>query len=341
MVSNSDCEKIVEELSQAMPIYKACNNLGLSRSTYYYWISTDKNKEEKGGRINRKSVPWSLSEMERKEILTVMNSEQYFDKPPNQIYPSLLDQGIYLCSVRTMYRILELENLIKERRMIRTHTNYSKPELLAQKPNEVWSWDITKLKGPSKWTYFYLYVILDIFSRYVIGWMTAYRENSRLAEQLIAESCERQYIPKGQLTIHADRGSSMTSKAVALLLSDLGVVKSHSRPYQSNDNPYSESQFKTLKYCPDFPERFQSIEEARVFCRRFFNWYNKEHYHSGLGYFTPESVHYGYVTEIIERRKSVLLDAYDKNPERFRSKRPEPKGQPVAAWINKPGEKIR
>jgi putative transposase len=214
--------------------------------------------------------------------------------------------------------------------------NYTKPELLATAPNQVWSWDITKLKGAVKWTYFYLYVILDIFSRYVVGWMVAHREQDGLAKRLIEETCLKQGIQPGQLIIHADRGSSMRSKAVAHLLSDLGITKTHSRPHVSDDNPYSEAQFKTLKYCPQFPQRFGSIQDARCFCQGFLSWYNKEHYHSGIGLMTPESLHYGMAEDVLTRRRIVLAEAYEKHPNRFKGKMPKPPALPEAVWINKP-----
>ncbi len=282
------------------------------------------------------SPPLALSTAEEQTVLDTLHDDRFVDLAPPQVYAALLDEGSYLCSVRTMYRILERHQEVKERRNQLRRPQYVKPELLAERPNEVWSWDITKLKGPVKWTYFYLYVILDIFSRYVVGWMIAYRELASLAKKLIEETCEKQSIEEEQLTIHADRGSSMTSKAVALLLADLGVTKSHSRPYVSNDNPYSESQFKTMKYQPEFPERFGSIEDARSFCLPFFSWYNTEHYHSGLGYLTPEDVHYGRAEQIIKERQAVLQTAYIQHPERFKGRVPQPKTPPTAVWINKP-----
>jgi putative transposase len=235
-----------------------------------------------------------------------------------------------------MYRILEANQEVRERRDQLRHPSYAKPELLATAPNRVWSWDITKLLGPVKWTYFYLYVILDIFSRYAVGWMVASRESALLAEKLIQETCLKQGIQPGQLLIHADRGSSMKSKPVALLLSDLGVTKTHSRPHTCDDNPYSESQFKTLKYRPDFPERFGSPEDARTFCQDFFRWYNTEHHHSGIGLMTPQVVHYGLAQEVFKAREKVLLAAYELHPERFVRKVPVPLALPQAAWINPP-----
>jgi len=235
-----------------------------------------------------------------------------------------------------MYRILEENQEVRERRNQLRHPAYQKPELLATGPNQVWSWDITKLLGPVKWSYFYLYVIMDIFSRYVVGWMVATRESAALAERLIKGICEKQGIEPGQLTIHADRGSSMKSKPVALLLADLGVTKTHSWPYTSNDNPYSESQFKTLKYRPEFPDRFGAIEDARSFCQVFFPWYNKEHRHTGIGLLTPEMVHYGQAQAVLRARKEVLSTAYQRHPERFVRKEPSPQPLPEAVWINPP-----
>lgn len=328
---------MIESLTKYMTINKICAEIGIPKSSYYYW----KGKAKQDKKVKSNYTPtWSLSLEEKEMILSIMNSESYYDKSPAHIYYSWLDSGAYLCSIRTMYRILEENNQSKERRQIIQHKKYEKPELLAQTSNEVWSWDITKLKGPAKWTYYYLYVIIDIFSRYVIGWHIAYREESRIARELIYQSLLKQEIGRDQLTIHADRGASMRSKPVAFLLSDLGVTKSHSRPYQSNDNPYSEAQFKTLKYSPLFPDRFDSIESSRDFCRKFFTWYNKEHYHSGIGYYTPESVHYGYCHEIYDNRYEILRDAYASNPERFRNKMPRPNKPPKEAWINKPKNQL-
>lgn len=279
----------------------------------------------------------SLSNDESQAVLDLLHSEQYQDKAPYQVYASLLDQGIYHCSIRTMYRLLEKEHgSVKERRRQVTRPHYTKPELLATAPNQVWSWDITKLKSVTKWTYFYLYVIMDIFSRYVVGWMVAHREKTALAKRLIQETCQKQQIQKDQLGLHADRGASMKSKGVAHLLVDLGVTKTHSRPHVSNDNPYSEAQFKTLKYCPQFPSRFGSIEDARVFCQDFFGYYNKDHHHSGIGLVTPEQLHYGLAQDVYDQRCIILENAFEKNPERFRGKKPQPPTLPEAAWINKP-----
>jgi len=258
------------------------------------------------------------------------------DQAPAQIHATLLDEGQYLCSVRTMYRLLEQHQQVRERRQQLSHPAYQKPELLATGPNQVWSWDITKLLGPAKWTYFYLYVILDIFSRSVVGWMIAVRESATLAEKLIRETCHKQTIGAGQLTVHADRGSSMTSRPVALLLADLGVTKTHSRPHNSNDNPFSESHFKTLKYRPEFPDRFGSIQDCRSFCQRFFSWYNTEHHHSAIGWLTPQIVHQGQAAEILAARQKVLTEAFQNNPERFVRKPPQPARLPDKVWINPP-----
>jgi putative transposase len=319
-----------ESLAKEVRIKRACDALGIPRASYYYYHKN----------INRKRVPirppLALSLQEEQNVLDTLHTERFCDKAPNEVYATLLDQGVYLCSVRTMYRILEKHNEVRERRNQLRHPTYQKPELLATGPKQVWSWDITKLKGPAKWTYFYLYVIIDIFSRYVVGWMVAFREQAVLAQRLIADTCQKQDIKPEQLVIHADRGSSMTSKPVAFLLSDLGITKSHSRPYVSNDNPYSESQFKTLKYRPDFPGYFGSIEDARAFCKNFFTWYNTEHYHSGIGLHTPEAVHYGRTDQIMKERSRVLEIACENHPERFKGKVPKPPRLPLAAWINQP-----
>jgi putative transposase len=258
---------------------------------------------------------------------------------PAEVWATLLDEGVYLGSQSTFYRLLRQAGEVRERRAQATHPAKVKPELVANGPNQVWSWDITKLLGPAKWTYYYLYVILDIYSRYVVGWMVASRESAALAEVLIRQTCAKQAIGRDQLTIHADRGSSMTSKPVAFLLADLGITQSHSRPHVSNDNPFSEAQFKTLKYRPDFPARFGSIEAARVHCRAFFPWYNDEHRHTGLGLHTPADVHRGRAAIVQAERASVLAAAFAAHPERFVRKAPQPPKLPVSSWINPPEEK--
>jgi putative transposase len=324
----------VSSLSQDIGKKSACEALAVPRASFYRHMSSSvPSKEEKP----RPAPVLALTTQERQTVIDLLHSERFQDKAPRQVYAALLDEGQYHCSVRTMYRLLTDEHGdVKERRRHVQHFNYTKPELLATAPNQVWSWDITKLKGPVKWTYFYLYVILDIFSRYVVGWMVAHREQDSLAKRLIEETCQKQGIRPGQLTIHADRGSSMRSKTVAHLLSDLGVTKTHSRPHVSNDNPYSEAQFKTLKYCPQFPDQFGSAQHSRCFCQGFFDWYNKEHYHSGIGLMTPEALHYGTAEEILTRRAVVLAEAYEKHPNRFKGIVPNPPALPEAVWINKP-----
>ena len=266
----------------------------------------------------------------------MLHSERFADLAPAEVWAILLDEGVYLVSESTFYRLLRQAGEVRERRRQATHPAKVKPELVASAPNVVWSWDITKLRGPAKWSYYYLYVILDIFSRYVVGWMVASRESAPLAEVLIRQTCTKQGIDHAQLTIHADRGSSMTSKSVTLLLADRGVTQSHSRPHVSNDNPFSEAQFKTLKYRPDFPDRFSSIEDARRHCQVFFGWYNDEHRHSGIGLHTPADIHYGLAEAIRDKRAGVLDAAYAAHPERFVRKPPEPPKIPETSWINRP-----
>ena len=314
---------------------EACEALGVVRSTLYR-----RRRRPVMSRPKRHPRPHrALDKTEREQVLGALHSERFVDKAPVEMWATLLDEGTYYCSTRTMYRILAAHGEVRERRNQLRHPNYRKPELLAEGPNQVWSWDITKLRGPVKWTYYYLYVILDIFSRYVTGWMLAHRESAELARRLIAESCRKQDIEPGQLTIHADRGSSMRSKSVALLLADLGVTKTHSRPHVSNDNPYSESQFKTLKYCPQFPRRFGSIEDARLFSRNFFDYYNHEHRHSGIGLMTPAVVHQGRAEKVSAARRQILLKAYQVHPERFVRGTPQPPVLPSQAWINPPPTK--
>jgi putative transposase len=313
----------------------ACEALTVPRATFYRHMERQVDADERNR--SRPVPPLALRPEERQAVIDTLHSERFQDKAPYEIYATLLDEGRYHCSIRNMYRILSaVHGCVKERRRRHQLSHYKKPELLATGANEVWSWDITKLKGPAKWTYFYLYVIMDIFSRYVVGWMVADREKDALAKRLIEQSCFKQHIKPAQLSIHADRGSSMKSKLVAQLLADLGVTKTHARPHVSNDNPYSESQFKTLKYRPEFPDRFGSIQDARAFCRVFFNWYNKEHRHSGIALMTPQQVHYGQSKKVFEFRSQVLAKAFRKNPIRFKGKKPTPQELPKAAWINKP-----
>ena len=326
---------MVSEQRAEFGVEPMCAGLGLARSSYYRWRRPSRRV------LTQPIHPRALSANERHEVVGVLNSERFWDQAPGEIYAALLDEGKYLCSERTMYRILADYQQVRERRDQLSHPRYQAPELIASRSNEVWSWDITKLLGPAKWTYFYLYVILDIFSRYVVGWMLAYRESAELAKQLIEQTIERQNLEPGTLTVHADRGAPMTSKAVAFFLAGLGITKTHSRPYVSNDNPYSESQFKTMKYRPEFPERFGCYQDAHRFCAEFFPWYNHEHHHSGLGYLTPYEVHYGLAQQRREQRAAVLKEAFEKNPQRFVRGLPQPAVLPTAAWINKPKEMFR
>ncbi len=303
----------------------------MPKSTFYRQNKPAAVKEKQA----RAPHPNELSLEEKQRVLSVLHEEQFMDKAAAQVYASLLDRGIYLCSIRTMYRILQQNQELRERRNVLRHPKYKKPELLATKPNQVWSWDITKLRGPAKWTSYYLYVMMDIYSRYVVGWLVAPTQNAELAEELITDCCWKQAIDENELSIHSDRGSPMTSKAVALLLSDLGVTKTLSRPHVSNDNPYSEAQFKTLKYRPEFPQNFGSIEDARAFCRVFFEWYNNEHYHSGIALMTPAIVHYGKDRQCTLNRQAALDKAYNANPARFK-RRPKALILPQEVWINKP-----
>ena len=309
----------------------ACQALNVPRAAFYRHLAGG------GAPVKpRPSPARALAPCERAAVLEHLNGERFRDAAPAQVYATLLDEGTYLCSIRTLYRILEEAGEVRERRDQLRHPHYAPPQLLATRPNEVWSWDITKLLGPAQWSYFHLYVILDIFSRYVVGWLLAPRESAALAQRLIEATCEKQGILPGQLTIHADNGSSMTSKPVAFLLADLGVTKTHSRPHVSDDNPFSESQFKTMKYRPAFPERFGSIEDARAFCQAFFAWCNNEHHHSGIGLLTPTAVHYGQADEVVQHRQIVLSEAYARHPERFVRAHPKPPEKPLAVWINPP-----
>jgi putative transposase len=320
----------VNQLAPDVGIQAACDALGVVRSSFY--------RQQHPAPVAEPppAPPRALSGAERETVLAHLHEERFQDRSPAAVQATLLDEGVYHCSTRTMYRILAEHGETRERRDQRTHPVYQKPELLATAPNELWSWDITKLLGPAKWTYFYLYVILDVFSRYVVGWMVAHRESAEMARKLIEDTCRKQQIEAGQLTIHADRGSSMTSKPVAFLLADLGVTKTHSRPHVSDDNPYSESQFRTMKYRPDFPDRFGSIQDSRAHSQLFFSWYNDEHRHSGIGLLTPAMVHYGQADDIFQKRQLVLDAAYLAHPERFVRSPPKPLSIPKEVWINKP-----
>lgn len=323
-----------ERLGETVGVSRACRALDVPRASLYRARRGIESKQQAFEKPT--TTPRALSQAEKAEVRQILNSERFQDSAPREVYATLLDEGQYLCSWRTMYRILDEYDEVCERRNQLRHPNYVKPELLATKPNELWSWDITKLLGPAKWTYYYLYDIMDVFSRFVVGWMVATRESASLASQLIAETCARQGIQPDQLTVHADRGSSMTSKPVAFLLADLGVTKTHSRPHTSNDNPYSEAQFKTLKYRPDYPERFGCQQDARRWAQDFFAWYNYEHHHTALGLLTPADVHYGRDQAVLQQRQQVLHAAYEKHPERFVKGLPKPQSLPDAVWINPP-----
>jgi putative transposase len=328
-------EQTVDELTAIVGTRPACRALGAAPATIY----RRRRPPERRPHRRRPAPTRALTEAEREAVLAELHSERFVDASPAQVWATLLDEGRYLASERTMYRLLAARHGgVRERRDQLTHPGYARPELLAERPNELWSWDISKLKGSAKWTCFYLYVILDVFSRYAVGWTVQHRENAPLAKALIAQSAEQQQIQPRQLTVHADRGSAMRSKPVAFLLADLGVLKTHSRPYTSTDNPYSEAQFKTLKYRPEFPDRFQNIEQARAFCRTFFDWYNHEHRHSGIGLMPPAAVHYGRAPALHAERQRVLDAAYAATPERFVRRPPTPPELPTAAWINKPTE---
>jgi putative transposase len=320
----------VNDAAPSIPIAAACGVLRVPRATFY-------RSKQPRPTFRRTEQSRALSALEQRTVLNVLHEPRFVDLAPAQVFATLLDEGRYHCSERTMYRILASHREVRERRDQLRHPVYAKPHVVAKRPNELWSWDITKLLGPHKWTYFYLYVVMDVFSRYVVGWMIAHRELAVLAQRLLADCCRRQGVRPDQLTIHADRGTSMMSKPVALLLADLGVVKSHSRPKVSNDNPFSEAHFKTMKYRPNFPARFGSIEHARAHSADFFAWYNDEHHHAGIGLLTPSDVHNGRIDERLAQRTVALQAAFDRHPERFPNGRPLPPQPPHEVWINKPG----
>jgi putative transposase len=312
----------------------ACAALNVSRASVYRQRA--RLARPLAVRCPRPSPQRALTIVERQTVLDLLRAPRFADQAPAEVYASLLDEGAYHCSIRTMYRILAASQEVRDRRDHLRHPIYKKPELLARAPNEVWSWDITKLMGPAKWTYFYLYVIIDIFSRRIVGWCVADRESATVFTALFNDATAKHPAPPGQLTLHADRGGPMRAKATALLLADLGVTKSHSRPHTSNDNPFSESHFKTMKYQPQFPQRFGCIQDAKAFCRNFFDWYNQEHHHAGIGLMTPDQVHYGQADAIHAARQNILDGAFNRNPERFVRKEPEPPAKPIATWINPP-----
>ncbi len=319
-----------EHLAATLGVVTACDVLQVPRSSVYRTRQPLPTPRPKSDPVR------ALSDPERDVVHHTLNSDRFADQSPREVYATLLDEGTYLCSPSTMYRVLDEHTEVRERRDQLRHPAYAKPELLATRPNQVWSWDITQLLGPAKWTYYYLYVLLDIFSRYVVGWLIAERESGSLAEVLIAEACTKQHITPDQLTIHADNGGPMIAKPVALLMTDLGVQPSHSRPHVSNDNPFSEAQFKTMKYQPDYPDRFGGLVDARTWARAFFPWYNTEHHHSGIGFMTPAAVHSGEAARLFAERQQTLNTAYAAHPERFVKGTPRPPALPSAVWINPP-----
>jgi putative transposase len=329
----------VTELAPVLGVRAACDAIGAAQASWYRRHRQSPAPYRPAPIPHReRRQPRALTGAERKEILDELHSDRFVDVSPTEVWAILLDEGRYLGSISTFYRLLRAASGTRERRRQATHPASVKPELVAETPNAVWSWDITKLRGPVKWSWFYLYVILDIYSRYVVGWMVASRESAALAEVLIRQTVAKQAVRRDQLTIHADRGSSMTSKPVAFLLADLGITQSHSRPHVSDDNPYSEAQFKTLKYRPDFPDRFASIEAARQHCQSFFAWYNDQHRHTGLGLHTAADVHYGTAEAARDKRAGTLNTAYAAHPERFVRKPPQPPNLPTTAWINPPDQ---
>ena len=320
-----------QPLAVQVGVAPACQALGLSRATFYR-----RQRSTPGHQQPRPTPARALCEAEREQVLDVLACPRFVDRAPAEVVATLLDDGHYLCSERTMYRILAANRPVRERRNQREHPPYTKPELVATAPNQTWSWDITKLLGPAKWTYFYLYVVLDIFSRYAVGWMVADRENSALAGHLIEETCHKQGVQPQGLTLHSDRGAPMTSKCTAQLLADLGVTRSLSRPQVSDDNPFSEAQFKTLKYHPGFPGRFHDITAAIAFCRTFFPWYNTEHRHGGIAMLTPDDVHHHRTQSVLDQRGRTLQAAWTRHPERFVRGIPQLDPLPQAVWINPP-----
>ncbi|MGH9072343.1 MAG: IS3 family transposase [Acidimicrobiales bacterium] len=325
-------ERCFAEVEGLLGTKGACTAVGRPRASHYRHLRPPRATPKKP----RPAPPNKLGDAEVGLVLALLNSERFVDSSPTQAYYVLLDEGTYVASVSTFYRVLRANDQVRERRRQASHPPRVRPELVARGPDEVWSWDITKLKGPEKGVWYNLYVVLDIFSRTVVAWCISKSESGELAKALIEDAVARHRVPPGQLSVHADRGSAMTSHPVIKLYEFLGISRSYSRPHVSNDNPYSESQFKTLKYCPAFPERFGSIEDAKAFCGHFFDYYNHEHRHSGIGYHTPASVHYGTAKDVRAKRVETLATAYDANPTRFRHRRPEPPKLPAVAWINPP-----
>lgn len=328
----------VEQLEPAVGVAPACDAMGVPRGTFYRSRRTSRSPR---ATKPRPTPSRALAPSERLRVIEELHSPRFIDKAPYEVYATLLDEDVRLCSVRSMYRILAEQHEVRERRNQCRHPVYAKPELLATAPNQVWSWDITKLRAAEKWRYYHLYVLLDIFSRYVVGWMLAHHEDGDLAAELVRETYAKQGLDPGEVIVHADRGSAATSKSLAQLCVDLGVAQSYNRPHVSNDNPFSEAQFKTLKYRPEYPDRFGSYEDALSYCRHFFPWYNTEHHHSGIAYLTPEVVHHGRAAEVLARRQQVLDRANAEHPERFVNRPPRVQALPQAAWINPPEDTSR
>lgn len=328
-----------EELASVTGMREACRLLGIPRSTLYRIRQPEQEQpgveRPESSRQPKQSVR-ALTNAERAEVRDVLNSERFQDQSPRQVYATLLDEDEYLCHWRTMYRVLEEHDEVRERRNQVRHPSYARPELLATGPNQLWSWDITRMRGPVTWSYYYLYVMLDVFSRYVVAWLLAQQESAALAQDLVAAAYTKQNIEPGQLTIHADRGAPMMAKSMAMLMSDLGINESHSRPHVSDDNPYSEAHFHTVKYRPDYPDRFGCLSDARSWCEGFFPWYNNEHHHSALHLLTPADVHYGRAEEKLAQRQAVLQQAYAAHPERFVNGSPTVSPLPTTVWINRP-----
>jgi putative transposase len=322
--------QLVHDLGSQHGVAPTCSALGVSRATYY------RGRSPRAERAPRPTPPRALTAAEQQSVLDALHAPRFVDLSPAEVHATLLDESVYLCSPRSMYRILAKNQEIKERRGVARHPKYAAPELLATRPNELWSWDITRLLGPAKWTYYYLYVILDVFSRYVVGWMVAERESASLSRKLLLETLDRQGIEPGMLTAHMDNGSPMRAKLFVQFLADMGVVESHSRPHVSNDNPYSEAQFKTLKYRPEFPDRCSSLDHAVSACGDLLQWYNNEHHHAGLGFLTPHDVHYGLADAKIVARQLTMQRAHAAHPERFLRGAPKVAQPPKEVWINKP-----
>ena len=322
----------VDELIPLITVQAACEALVIPRSVFYRAKSSGVQRV-----AHEKVLPArALQPAERQSVLDILDSTRFQDQAPREVYATLLDEQTYLCHWRTMYRILAENQQIYERRNQLRRPVYVKPELLATGPNQVWSWDITALRGPDKWTSFYLYDLMDVYSRYAIGWLIATTQSAALAGQLIAQSYAKYNISPGQLTIHADNGAPMRARTVSQLMADLAVTESHSRPHVSDDNPFSESKFKTMKYRPDYPERFDGLLNARTWARPFYDWYNYDHHHSGLGLLTPATVHFGHAPEVLAARQRTLDIAYAAHQDRFVHGSPSPQPLPTAVWINPP-----